>query len=180
MDTIAGMRVIGGILLGAAIGALWTSFGLVEITSSGVSVGGGGNEWTPFVTGGATLFGAGVGATAFFRRHLFAALFLGLGMVVAIALRDHYQLQPPSVFFNLFGIPALAAAAGVWLDDRRNKRPTSTASNIGIAVSAIVIACVAVIAISHIGRDTSVCRSRGAFTVCNQFESQKVLKPRGT
>jgi len=44
------MGTTGGVLLGAAIGALCTSFGLIDTSLGQIAVYGG-NEWTPFVTG---------------------------------------------------------------------------------------------------------------------------------
>lgn len=130
------MRVFAGVVVGAALGALSTSFGLIDTTFGELSLGYG-NEWTPVVTGTGIIAGGAVGATSFFRRHVFAFLLFGIGLLIAIAIRDEFLLQPPVVFFNLLGIPLAGAVIGVLLDywrDRTRPRPTTTVL-VGLAVT---------------------------------------------
>jgi hypothetical protein len=111
---------LAGILAGAAFGALFTSFGLIDTTLGGMTIAGG-NEWTPLVSGGGAVIGAVLGATAFFRRYAIAFVLAGVGMVLAILVRDEWALQPPLVFVDLFGIPAVGALIGWGLDTLRRR-----------------------------------------------------------
>jgi hypothetical protein len=98
-DVLTLVGSLGGLILGALV----TSFGLIDLTPGEIQVAGG-NEWTPVVTGAGALTGAVVGMTSFFRRHVFSFVLMGLGLVVAVVLRDEYLLQPPIVFVDLLGI----------------------------------------------------------------------------
>jgi hypothetical protein len=132
---------LGGLLLGALV----TSFGLIDLTLGEIQVAGG-NEWTPVVTGAGALTGVVVGATSFFRRHVFSFLLMGLGLVAAVVLRDEYLLQPPIVFVDLLGIPLIGIGIGAWLDNWRDRkeRHSSTVVLVGfgfiLGVAAFMVA----------------------------------------
>ena len=136
------MGTTGGVLLGAAIGALCTSFGLIDTSLGQIAVYGG-NEWTPFVTGLGTLIGATVGATPFFRHHIFSFVLTALGLILAIAFRDRYLLQPPAVFLDLFGIPLIGTLLGVFLDRwrRREKSPAVVALRVKVPSVLQFVSC---------------------------------------
>ena len=113
---ILSVTTLLAILLGAATGALFTSFGLIEFHPRLYF--GGGNEWTPLVTGGGATIGAALGASAWFRKHWTTVLGAALGMLVAILIRDEYMLQPPVVFLDLFGLPLFAAGVGYFFEPK--------------------------------------------------------------
>jgi hypothetical protein len=158
------MGTAGGILLGAAIGTLFTSFGNVD-TSLGQIAFGGGNEWTPLVTGIGTVIGATVGATPFFRHHIFSFLLSGLGLIMAIAIRDRYLLQPPLVFLNIFGIPLLGALLGVFFDRWRSRDKTpAVVALVGLTFVAVIGATSFAMARSN--PQLTECKTLGNVTRC--------------
>ena len=161
------MRIAAGILLGAALGALATSFGLIDTTLSWVSFSGG-NEWTPVVTGVGVVAGAVVGSTEFFRRHAFSFVLFGPALMLAIALRDHYGLQPPIVFLALFGLPLLGAAAGIPLDKwRRHSDPAPVAVVlVGGTIVALMAGMTWIFLLRAPGPHVSSCVRKGEITHC--------------
>lgn len=81
------------IVFGGLTGALMTSFGLVD-TSGGELAVGGGNEWTPVVTGIGIILGAFLLSRDLMRRHLSIPLGAVVGLTLAIVFRDQIQLGP--------------------------------------------------------------------------------------
>ena len=162
------MRKAAGILLGAALGVLCTSFGLIDLTPGYINLAGG-NEWTPWLTGGGAVAGAIIGGTSIFRRRTLAALLLGLGLTIAIALRDHYMLQPPAVFFDLFGLALLGAILGALLDrwrEKSNARPGVIAMIGGMAIAIAVV----VVFLASSGSGSGNCQDTGRFIRCGPLQ----------
>lgn len=108
------MRRAIGATLGALAGLAFSNMGLID-TSNGVTLNSlGGNDATPVVTAVGVLIGALLGGTVLWRYPL-AILGAIVGLAAGMWLRDNATLgtvQPPWVFFLLFGLPALGIAAG--------------------------------------------------------------------
>jgi len=158
------MGTTGGVLLGAAIGALCTSFGLIDTSLGQIAVYGG-NEWTPLVAGLGTLIGATVGATPFFRHHIFSFVLTALGLILAIAFRDRYLLQPPLVFLNIFGIPLLGALLGVFFDRWRSRDKTPAVVAL-VGLTFVVVIGATSFAVARSNPQLTDCKTVGNFTRC--------------
>lgn len=107
------MRRVTGLLLGAFAGLAFSTLGLVDFTQ-GVSLSGGGNDATPIVIAVGIAIGALVGATVLWRFP-FAILGAIVGLAAGMWLRDNLgsgNVQPPWVFFLLFGLPAAGLGGG--------------------------------------------------------------------
>jgi hypothetical protein len=163
------MQRVLGIVGGLGFGALCTSFGLIDTGSGTIQVTGG-NEWTPVVTGAGALAGAAVGATWFFRRHVFSFLLAGLGLLTAIVLRDHYGLQPPMVFFDLLGLPMAGVLFGTRIDGWRARTDPSPA--VAVLAGFAAVLAVAVVVVTVRGPDvggSDNCETREGATFCKLF-----------
>lgn len=117
------LRVLGGIL-GAVAGFGFSTMGLIETRFWSF---GGGNENTTEVIVAGVVIGTLVGALVLWRWPL-AILGLIIGLAAGMWLRDNATrgtVQPPWVFFLLFGLPLLAAAAGFVLHERTGNRGSS-------------------------------------------------------
>lgn len=116
-------RVLGGIL-GAVAGFGLSTTGLIETR---FWTAGGGNENTTEVIVAGVVIGSLVGALVLWRWPL-AIVGLIMGLAAGMWLRDNLvfpSVQPPWVFFLLFGLPLVAAAAGFVLHERTRNRGSS-------------------------------------------------------
>jgi hypothetical protein len=114
------MKRLRGAALATVLGAGFASMGLLD-TSGGTLRIGGGNEATFFVLVAGAAIGAVVGAT-FLRDRPIALMGAIVGLAAGIWLRDNMTMsyvQPPAVFFLLFGLPILGGTVGFFID-RKN------------------------------------------------------------
>lgn len=129
------MTKAAALVLGAMVGTLMTSFGLIDTQPGGIGLSGG-NEWTPVVTGGGTLLGAMLFALPLIRRHLVIPVMAALTLIAAVLLRDRVQLgpiggfdpaplaefsphRPPSdvqIITLMLGAPSIGALVGLAMD----------------------------------------------------------------
>ena len=136
------MRRALGAVLGALAGLAFSTMGLID-TSNGFIVDSlAGNEATPVVIAVGVAIGAVVGLTVLWRFPL-AILGAIIGLVAGMWLRDHASLtyvQPPWVFFLLFGLPGIGAAGGYLLHLPRTtwaRHPTEGAAVISLAAATV-------------------------------------------
>ena len=108
------MKRLVAAMLGALGGLAFSIMGLVD-TMNGFAINTfGGNEATPVVIAAGVAIGALIGATVLWRFPL-AILGAILGLAAGIWMRDNMgfpTVQPPWVFFLLFGLPAVGIALG--------------------------------------------------------------------
>lgn len=136
-------RAIGA-ALGALAGLAFSTMGLVEFSDGLTVIPLGGNDATPMVTTVGVAIGALLGLTVLWRFPL-AILGAIVGLAAGMWLRDNLGLgsvQPPWVFFLLFGLPAAGAgaAAGYLLHLPRTtweRHATAGAAAAGLAVAII-------------------------------------------
>lgn len=111
------MRRAIGATLGALAGLAFSTMGLIDTAGEVPIASGGGNEATPLVIAVGVAIGALLGLTVLWRFPL-AILGAIMGLVAGMWLRDNATLgsvQPPWVFFLLFGLPAVGIVGGYLL-----------------------------------------------------------------
>jgi hypothetical protein len=145
-------------------------FGLIDLTLGEIQVAGG-NEWTPVVTGAGALTGVVVGATSFFRRHVFSFLLMGLGLVAAVVLRDEYLLQPPIVFVDLLGIPLIGIGIGAWLDNWRDRKEPHSSTVVLVGFGFILGVAAFMVAMQGLsgGMVSNNCETAAGVSHCKLF-----------
>ena len=137
------MKRVLGAALGAVAGLAFSTMGLVEFNDGLRIISLGGNNATPMVTAAGVAIGALVGATVLWRYPI-AIVGATVGLTAGMWLRDNASLggvQPPWVFFLLFGLPLLGAVAGYLLHLPRTtwlRHPARAASLIGVATTTVV------------------------------------------
>lgn len=118
------MRRIVGAVLGVVAGLEFSTMGLIETRFWEF---GGGNENTTEVIVAGVVIGGLIGALVLWRWPL-SIVGLIVGLAAGMWLRDNATrgtVQPPWVFLLLFGLPLIAAAAGLILHERTRSRGSS-------------------------------------------------------
>ncbi|MDQ3620104.1 MAG: hypothetical protein M3391_08255 [Actinomycetota bacterium] len=134
-------RAIGA-ALGALAGLAFSTMGLVDASNGFKIITLGGNDATPIVTAVGVAIGALLGITVLWRYPL-AILGTIVGLAAGIFLRDNATMgsvQPPWVFFLLFGLPAVGAAAGSLL--HKPRATWARYSTAGVALTGLAVATV--------------------------------------
>ena len=116
---------IGPMIVGAAIGAWFCTFGLIELYPEPTISLGNGNEWTTFVTTGGALVGAFIGRLAWFQRNYPIVLGAAFGLLSWMLWRDwmnsRFGPQPEvTVILGLLAAAIVIGAALGWVVTQRS------------------------------------------------------------